>query len=114
MALTYTTIAKMNGGNFRTRVIDILADATYTASTGYTLAVADYSSLLGGPAEATTTAADSRIILFDAVTNPGGVQCCYDGTNRTLRFYEAGAESTTTISSKTVRVQIWHDPVNHK
>ena len=113
MGLTYSVVGKMNAGNFRTRVVDITADSTYTTS-GYALTTADYSSLIGGPLETTTTSADSRIILFDVVPNITDTTAIYDSTNRKLLFFVGASEATTTISSKTVRCQIWHDPVNHK
>ena len=111
MALTYSTVGRLNAGNFRTRVVDITADSTYTTS-GYALTTADYSSLLGGPLETTTTSADSRIILFDCVPNASDTIGIYDSTNKKLLFFVGGSEATTTISSKTVRCQIWHDASN--
>lgn len=112
MALTYTNQGHLVQGNARVNVVDVLADGTYVASSGYTLAVADYQSILGGAVDASTTAADSRILTFVSVRNPGGVEASYDGTNKALRFYEAGAEATTTISSKTVRCIVTFDAAN--
>lgn len=111
MALTYTQVAKLVQGNSRSNIVDIVADATYTAS-GYVLTTADYAGFFGSGLPVTTTDADSRIVLFNAVPNAANTTCVYDKTNLKLLFFVGGSEATTTISSKTVRVEITHGVAN--
>ena len=113
MALTYTQVAKGGGGNFRMRIVVVLAEATKNTS-GYTLTAADFQQLVGGPGNVTTTASLSNLVSFDAEVNVGGVTATIDRTNSKMLFWEAGAQSTTTISSKTVRLNITHNMSNFK
>jgi len=112
-SLTYSAVAKYGGGNFRARIVDVTADGTYSTS-GYTLAAADFQQLIGGPGNITTTASLSNMVSFDAEVNVGGVTATIDRTNSKMLFWEAGAQATTTISSKVVRVNVMHNLSNFK
>lgn len=107
MAPTYATIAKLSLGNTLEKVVDITADAAYTAG-GYTLGTTDFSAL-GVPG---TVLGD--LISFDSETNLGGVSTVLDRTNNKLMFWERGAQSTTTVTSTKVRVRVTYRPVNFK
>ncbi len=111
-SLTYSTVARGGGGNFRFRVVDVTADGTYSTS-GYTLAAADYQALSGGAA-VSTTASLTNIVNFDSEVNVGGVTATIDRANSKMLFWEAGAQATTTISSKVVRVNVMHNVSNPK
>lgn len=112
-SLTYSTVARIVAGNSRVRIVDVTADGTYSTS-GYALAAADYQALVGGPNIANTTTAISYIVNFDSETNAGGVTAALDRTNQKMLFFEAGAQATTTISSKVVRVAVTHGLSNYK
>lgn len=108
-SLTYSTVAKFGGGNFRARLVDVTADGTYSTG-GYALATADLQALAGG----TNSRVIADLVSFDSETNLGGVQVSLDRTNTKLLFFEAGAQATTTISSKTVRCTVYHSLSNFK
>lgn len=112
-SLTYSTVARIVAGNSRIRIVDVTADGTYSAS-GYTLAAADYTSLFGAPGTQTTTQSLSYAVGFVSEVNVGGVRASLDRANSKMLFYEAGAQATTTISSKTVRVAVTHGLSNYK
>ena len=112
-SLTYSTVARIVAGNSRIRIVDVTADGTYSAS-GYTLAAADYNALAGQPGTQTTTLSESNIVNFDSEVNVGGVAATLDRTNSKMLFWEAGAQATTTISSKVVRVSVTHSLANFK
>lgn len=112
-SLTYSTVARIVAGNSRIRIVDVTADGTYSAS-GYTLAAADYTALFGAPGTQTTTQSLSYAVKFDSETNLGGVTATLDRTNSKMLFWEAGAQATTTISSKVVRVSVTHGLSNYK
>lgn len=106
---TYTSIARLSGGNYHERVVDVTADGTYSTG-GYALATADYQALIGGP----NNRAIGDFYNFVAETNLGGYTVSLDRTNQKLVWLAAGAEATTTISSKVVRVRVVHNPVDFK
>lgn len=104
-SLTYSRVARIVAGNARTHVLDITADSSYTAG-GYTLAAADYTAMMQ-PGRTITD-----MVSFDAETNVGGTTLSLDRTNQKLKFYLGSTETTTTISSKTVRVNLTFGPTN--
>ena len=112
-SLTYSTVARIVAGNERVRVVDVTADGTYSTS-GYTLAAADYSALFGAPATITTTASLTNAVFAVCETNVGGVTATLDRANSKMLFWEAGAQATTTISSKVVRFKVSHGLSNFK
>lgn len=111
MALTYTRVATLVAGNERTSIVDILADATYIVSGGYTLANSDAVAMTG---KAGATVAE--LLSFTTECNLGGYEASLDRTSGSekLKFLLGSAEATTTISSKTVRARVGFGYVNHK
>ncbi len=104
---TYSTVARLAGGNYKTRLVNVTADGTYSTG-GYALAAADYQALCGGVSRVI-----GDLISFNSETNAAGYSVALDRTNQKLVWLAAGAEATTTISSKTVRVAVVHNAVNY-
>lgn len=108
MAQTYAVKGKFATGNIKFNVIDITADAAYPEGNGYSLASADFETMMG-PGYGITD-----IISLDAETNTGGYTVALDRTNSALKWVLGGASATTTISSTTVRAQVFYAASNFK
>lgn len=102
MAQTYTVKAKVVSGNIKYNIVDITADAAYPEGNGYSLATADFEALME-PGRGITD-----MISLDAETNTGGYTVALDRTNSALKWVLGGVSATTTISSTTVRAQIYY------
>ena len=108
MSLTYTKVAKLAAGNYRQTIYDFKADTTYTAG-GYALTTTDIESIAGiGQTDL------SGVVYFKSEVSTAGVTLALDRTNKKLMFFLGSTEATTTVSTVTVRGNVYHAAVNYK